>query len=569
MAGYKISSGVGYRKANHKADVAFIQMALKLAPQGGYATGSFSGYWPDRIDGVNSIKLLNAITRFKADYFSDVELGKGSLLRETLSSFPSATSISFQKLTSTLPSGYSNTDFVIEEFGKRVFIFKVNKNIVGPTKYSVENLSLPNDDATALIENLKFISKSFSILPRIKEINLTYNGRFAVNIGLDAGQIVDPETAKIMTVTDQLKSSVIKFMAMRLNKPLLPGSRRWSAIGKQNLLLRTKKQYPKLRASAGARTWQVWHLGEHKTRMQASVVEKVLDAYELHRLGGVLDPETVKFMQQTLGDDWAKVKEIVRIKERKAFAFKRALETALYKRDRYYRLLIKAENDLRRQLGMEEVDVWGKLALDLLKGMGTKKVKKGLAKRLAKSGDGTKEAKELSEEVVDLVAEPIGRAESIIKKTKQPDTPEELEILPEVQDVLASPVLDIVLGVLTVVGIILVVIGAVVGSGPLLVLAAVGRAIKLIVEIADTSIMVLDVVFAHLQNEKLRELVSLTKENIVKYKPLLAEAIRDVQNAVAAIESEDILSLPDFKFSQSEIKEAQSQNAKILIGLAS
>lgn len=549
-----------------KTDVAFIQLALKLVPQGAYSTSAFSGYWPYIIDGVNSIRLLNAISHFKSEYFSEQELSASSLLQEGLSCIPSASSVSFKKLVGALPREYANADIAIEVFGSRLMMFKVNQNAKGPIKYTVDDLALPNDDAAALIKNFDFIVQGYGVLPRIRKITLDHEGKFRVNVGFDGGQVIDRNTGKFVTAAGQHKADIISYMAMRLNQPHMKGSHHWSAIGKQNLILRTKKQYSKLKAGNGLQAWNAWYLGLNKTAMQADVVKQVLDAYEFHRIGGVLDPEIMKFMRQTLGDDWDKIDEVLKLKEGKATQIREALEAALYNRDTYFRLLLAAENDLRRQLNIKEVDVLGNLAADITEYV-LSKVVEG---KIAKSGDGSKRSNELAGEVVDLLDAQAGRSKSIVEKVTRTESPEELEIFPQIEKVLDSPVLDTVLLGLTVVGVVLVVVGSGgVAGGALAFLAFVGRSIKVTVDVADVSIIALNILLGELKNEKLKELVKRTQEKIIALTPLLAEALRDVQNAISAIQAEDILSLPDFKFTKEEIEKARMQNEEVLKVMAS
>lgn len=545
MPNFDISGGVGRNQLNSPLDVAYIQMALKFAPAGKHGTGPYGNYWPNKIDGKYTYKLKDAISRFKDNHFSEKELSNWDLLREGLSSIPSARSQSYLRLKSLLPSSHRNKSFIGLRLNNKFLMLQAPIGTINPIMESARSIALPDADAVVLLEHFRFIIQSYKIVPAIHSILVDHDGRFMVNVDLNHGVIVDSSTGKLTPITGQSRKDVLNYMAKRINTPLFGGRRRWEASGREKLLLRTVTRYPNLKLSSGAKTWIRWQLGAHKNQVHTEVVERALDLYEFHRIGGSLNEEESSFLIELFGEDWPKIREKQAIKERLAGTYKRNLARLISERDNYVDSLLRRENRLRALLKLPKADAWGNLLQDIVAsgigGLGNQAIFKQLRKRSSNSDSRQIEA------ISDGITKPVEVAVS------------------------GDDVWDGIIFGVGVVGIILVVVGTAgtaaiamgAGSAALATVSAtslaVGNSLVRGSETADALKVVVDFYRRYNADEKLANEIADLAVSIQNAEQKLDEVILKIVNVILAVKNEEILSLGDFKFAREELQKGLSE----------
>lgn len=528
----KIMHSVGYGGRNNPIDVAVVQFALKIVPIGPRKSANIRTYWPSLIDGKHTYKLDYAISNFKHDYFSEKELGEPALLSESIEAFSGPNSKALKRLFEKLPPSYRRAQYVYEQFSSYVFIFQITSESPGNIAHTEQDLAMPNKDARALLKHLRLIRQGYKILATIDDVTISQNGEFIVRIGLGSGRMIDRTTGKVSDVqSSKARLEMKDFIVSTINRPIYPAAARWKVLQANNeILLKTKKQYSVLKLSAGTKTWIRWQLGNHQTKFQKAAVERALDAYDKHRIGGTLTPATERFMIEVFGDDWKSIEASLSNRQRIASDYKRRLKTLLSDSDKIKKTLLQKENELRRLLGIEPNNLLGMLLEEILD--------RRLKKRRKARRKTTPKDDEVTDETFNLMAE----TGQILVSGFGGDKPDALDLL--------------LYGV-SIVALVALAAGTLgVGVAGFAMVAAAGRAVSTAVEVASYAKFGYDLIGAYLENEELEDDIAAIKIDLINYSTQLDAVALQLKTLIHAIRAEDFLSLPDFCFTNEQLSEA-------------
>lgn len=290
---YALTGSVGERAAkNNKADVAFIQLLLKVLKnrQGKpYFTGSISGNYKDAI--------IDGLIELSGD--AGLPSRNNLFVRRHLTA-----RVANKWFLPLLPDNYKKLRLHFDmRLARPLILVELPPQTASATGTfpRVAELGLPQPHKRRLVRILHRLAIKFRVVPRINKVRVDAQGRFVVNVALAGGLRINNRTGAIQPITNN--SSTKKITRSLGDSPdgiLGRDDALWTLIFKDELVFRTLDQFKHLRLNSTAKNLILRRLRYpgHKSPKDREAKETCFAAYELARIRQTLsDADKQQFME--------------------------------------------------------------------------------------------------------------------------------------------------------------------------------------------------------------------------------------------------------------------------------